>query len=67
MRTYQTLLNLNVDHWDMLAGEHVPTEFDCGNYDLEALAEMLVPSGVTEYTRLTRYLLRRYRSVLVVS
>ncbi len=44
MRTYQTLLNLNVDHWDMLAGEHVPTEFDCGNYDLEAVAEMLVPS-----------------------
>jgi hypothetical protein len=28
----------------MLAGEHVPTEFDCGNYDLEAVAEMLVPS-----------------------
>ena len=50
MRTYQTLLNLNVDHWDMLAGEHVPTEFDCGNYDLEAVAEMLVPSGEVALT-----------------
>lgn len=50
MRTYQTLLNLNVDHWDMLAGEHVPTEFDCGNYDLEAVAEMLVPSDEVALT-----------------
>tara|TARA_R110002012_G_scaffold104122_1_gene244388 strand:- start:2417 stop:2551 length:135 start_codon:yes stop_codon:yes gene_type:complete len=34
----------------MLAGEHVPTEFDCGNYDLEAVAEMLVPSGEAALT-----------------
>ena len=45
MRNYRTL-NLNVDHWDMLAAEPVQSELDFVLHDISDLCDVISPSNI---------------------
>ena len=44
------ILNLNVDHWDMLSAVPEQTELDFGNHDISAMADFISDPNTSDGT-----------------
>lgn len=43
-----TVLNLNVERWDMLTANHEPSELDFGNHDISSICDYISSPNVED-------------------